>query len=288
MPNTYSAPAAGPRPAPPAARRPGPPARRSAPPGAGRRSLAEARRPSAPAPRHAPSKSPVRTLILNLGVDLIAPIGVFYGLRAAGVSAFLAVLAGAAVPALGIAIRRKIDNLALFTMTILILTVAASLISGSPRMLLAKDGWLTAVAGIWILVTLFKGKPFVYEAARPIADARAASPELTWTARYNSEASFRHGMRVVTAAWGVALVLDAFVRAIMAYTLPVDAVPALSGIQYGVLCTALHIFGHVYGTQKGLIGDKAKRAVAPAASPGIGRPSQAGADHREPTMPSHA
>ncbi len=47
---------------------------------------------------------------------------------------------------------------------------------------------------------------------------RANSLEITWTARYRTSAPFRHGMRVVTAAWGVALILDAVVRTVMAYT----------------------------------------------------------------------
>lgn len=223
--------------------------------------------PAAPASVRRPTgNGPVSTLVTNLVVDLVLPIGLYYGLRGAGVGPFVALLAGAAVPALGLAVRRHVDSLALFTVTILVLTVAVSFVGGGPRLLLAKDGWLTAVAGIWVLVTLFTDQPFVYQAARPVADARATSPELAWTVRYRASAHFRHGMRVVTAAWGVALVLDAVIRVLMAYTLPVDLVPALSGAQYGVLFTALHLFGHVYGTRQGLIGTRNQAVDAPASA----------------------
>lgn len=159
---------------------------------------------------------------------------------------------------------RKVGGLALFTLTILLLSVAASFLTGSERFLLAKDGWLTAVAGLWLLGTLRTNRPFIYEAARPIADAKAKTPEDTWTHRFATSESFRHGMRVVTAAWGIALVLDAVVRGVMAYTLPVDLVPGLGGAQYAVLFVGLQIFGQVYGQRTGLIGDKKKSATAGA------------------------
>jgi intracellular septation protein A len=201
-------------------------------------------------------------IVTNLVVDLIAPIALYYGLRAAGVDQLLALLAGGAAPLVHViwqvARTRKVGGLALFTLTILVLSVAASFLTGSERFLLAKDGWLTAAAGLWLLATLRTNRPFIYEAARPIADAKAKTPEDSWTHRFATSESFRHGMRVVTAAWGIALVLDAVVRGVMAYTLPVDLVPGLGGAQYAVLFVGLQIFGQVYGQRTGLIGDKKK------------------------------
>ncbi|MFG1641037.1 VC0807 family protein [Amycolatopsis sp. NPDC049252] len=216
----------------------------------------------------APKTSAAGAIVTNLVVDLVAPIALYYGLRAAGVDQLLALLAGGAAPLVHViwqvARTRKVGGLALFTLTILVLSVAASFLTGSERFLLAKDGWLTAVAGLWLLATLRTNRPFIYEAARPIADAKAKAPEDTWTHRFATSESFRHGMRVVTAAWGIALVLDAVVRGVMAYTLPVDLVPGLGGAQYAVLFVGLQIFGQVYGQRTGLIGDKKKSGPAGA------------------------
>jgi intracellular septation protein A len=210
----------------------------------------------------APKTGAAGAIVTNLVVDLVAPIALYYGLRAAGVDQLLALLAGGAAPLVHVlwqvAKTRKVGGLALFTLTILVLSVGASFLTGSERFLLAKDGWLTAAAGLWLLATLRTNRPFIYEAARPIADAKAKTPEDTWTHRFATSESFRHGMRVVTAAWGIALVLDAVVRAVMAYTLPVDLVPGLGGAQYAVLFVGLQIFGQVYGQRTGLIGDKKK------------------------------
>ncbi len=216
----------------------------------------------------APKTGAAGAIVTNLVVDLVAPIALYYGLRAAGVDQLLALLAGGAAPLVHViwqVVRtRKVGGLALFTLTILLLSVAASFLTGSERFLLAKDGWLTAVAGLWLLGTLRTNRPFIYEAARPIADAKAKTPEDTWTHRFATSESFRHGMRVVTAAWGIALVLDAVVRGVMAYTLPVDLVPGLGGAQYAVLFIGLQIFGQVYGQRTGLIGDKKKSAATGA------------------------
>lgn len=199
-------------------------------------------------------------IVTNLVVDLVAPIALFYGLRAAGVDTLIALLAGGAAPLAHVlwqaARTRRVGGIALFTLTILALSVAASFFTGSERFLLAKDGWMTAAAGIWLLATLRTNQPFIYEAVRPIADAKAKTPETTWTHRFTTQESFRHGMRVVTAAWGIALVLDCAVRVVMAYTLPIDLVPGLGGAQYGVLFVGLQIFGQVYGQRTGLIGGK--------------------------------
>ncbi|KZM70024.1 hypothetical protein AWN90_05390 [Nocardia terpenica] len=46
-------------------------------------------------------------------------------------------------------------------------------------------------------------------------------------------------MRIATAIWGIGLVLDAVVRVVFAYTLPVDTVPLLNGLQYIVVIVVL-------------------------------------------------
>jgi hypothetical protein len=66
-----------------------------------------------------------------------------------------------------VATRRRVDALALFTLSILLLSVAVSFLTGSPRFLLAKDGWLTAAGGLWILATLPR-TPFYFQAIRSV------------------------------------------------------------------------------------------------------------------------
>lgn len=46
----------------------------------------------------APKTSAAGAIVTNLVVDLVAPIALYYGLRAAGVDQLLALLAGGAAP----------------------------------------------------------------------------------------------------------------------------------------------------------------------------------------------
>ena len=97
-------------------------------------------RPAAPVR----SGHPVRALVL----DVAAPIAVFYGIRAAGGSVWLALAAGGIFPAAstiaGLATRRRVDVTGAVMLAALAASTAFSLISGSPRALLARDGLVTA------------------------------------------------------------------------------------------------------------------------------------------------
>ncbi|QRP47301.1 VC0807 family protein [Amycolatopsis sp. FDAARGOS 1241] len=191
-----------------------------------------------------------RELIVNLAINLVAPAALFYGLRALGVNQWLALLAGVVPPAVRagqtVVTKRRVGTLAVFTLSILVLSVATSFLSGSPRFLLAKDGWLTAAAGGWMLATLPR-KPFLYQVLRSfLGTAARERVEHNWL----GSPTYRHVLRVATAMWGVVLVLDAGVRVLLADTLPVDRVPLISGLQYVGVYLALEITTRVYARRK--------------------------------------
>jgi hypothetical protein len=87
---------------------------------------------------------PMRRLVL----DIVAPIAVFYGVRGAGGSLWLSLVAGGVFPvittAVGVVTRRRADLIGLVMLAALTVTAALSLISGNPRALLARDGLVTA------------------------------------------------------------------------------------------------------------------------------------------------
>lgn len=204
------------------------------------------------APPEKPTTPPElrRELIVNLAINLIAPAALFYGLRALGVNQWLALLAGVVPPAVRavqtVITKRRVDTLAVFTLSILVLSVATSFLSGSPRFLLAKDGWMTAAAGLWMLATLLR-TPFLYQVLRSfLGQAARERMERNWL----GSPTYRHVLRVTTAMWGVVLVLDAGVRVVLAYALPVDRVPLISGLQYVAVYLALEVATRVYARRK--------------------------------------
>ncbi len=57
---------------------------------------------------------------------------------------------------------------------------------------------------------------------------------------------------MTTVIWGAALLADAVIRVVMAYTLPVDVVPGLGGALWPVTFIMLQVITNVYFWRAGL------------------------------------
>ena len=121
----------------------------------------------------APAPASLGRQLAALVFDIAAPIGLYYGLRAAGLSSLLALAAGAVIPAASaawtLARQRRANMIALLVLGTIVVSLVISVISASPRFLLAKDGLLTGVWGIWFLAS-------VWARRRP----RSCSPGRCW------------------------------------------------------------------------------------------------------------
>lgn len=191
-------------------------------------------------------------------VDLVVPLLIFYGLRRAGVGVVGATLAGSVIPVLRTAYSivrgRRVEWMAVFMIVALVVGTIASLAMHSPRLLLAKDGVITAMCGAWMLGTVALGKPLLLAIGRGIAEAkRGKGGGEVWAGRWDRDAGFRHGIRLITIVWGVGLVFDAVVRVVIAYVLPLDAVPGVTTIQWIVLFALLYGFTMIYSRQNDLL-----------------------------------
>ncbi|KAF3463556.1 VC0807 family protein [Streptomyces sp. Tu 3180] len=202
------------------------------------------------------------------------PVGLYYALRAAGTSEITALLLSGCAPAvhtLHSAVRhRKLDAIGVFITALLLVSAAASLMTSDPRVALARNGLFTALAGVWLLVTLFTARPFTYQALRTLLPGRTAVLEELW----ETDAAFRRVWRGLTVLWGVGLLCDALLRLVMAYSLPVDTVPALDGVLYAVSWIGLQIVTQVVlfrtRTLRKIFAGGAARGAAPLPSPGSG------------------
>ncbi|MFJ9611541.1 VC0807 family protein [Kitasatospora sp. NPDC101176] len=214
-----------------------------------------------------PPRPSGRSLLLGVAWDVVVPIAVYYGLRAGGVSVFVALLAGAVLPALTTAVQwqrtRSLEGMAGFIAGTMLLGVAAALVSGSPRFLLAKDGWLTGVAGLWFLASIRARRPLLFHAGRPLLEGRFRSDGTSWDVLWEREPAFRRIWRVSTAIWGVAMLLDAAARIVMAYTLPVDTVPGLGALLWPVTLLLLQLVNGIYYEVAGLWGLTSGRTTHP-------------------------
>ncbi|MBC3843573.1 hypothetical protein GXW82_35310 [Streptacidiphilus sp. 4-A2] len=187
--------------------------------------------------------------------DIGLPLAVYYGLRAAGVDMYRALLASAVPPLLSAGVQylreRRLDGMGAFVGGIVLISLGAAVIGGNPRFLLAKDGWTTAIAGIWYLLSVRARRPLVFHGARPLLEGRFRSDGTSWDVLWE-RARFRRIWRVSTVIWGVAMLVDAAVRVTMAYTLPVDEVPALGALLWPVTLGLLQVVNGVYYEFSGL------------------------------------
>ena len=184
-----------------------------------------------------------------LALDFVLPVALFYVLRAFGVSAYLALLAGAAASLVSAAVSlirdRQVNGVAAFMTTILVLSTVVSLLAGSPRFLLARDAWVTGAVGVWFIASCWSSRPLAYHLARAVGEGRFNWPP-DWEVRWERAPRFRRMWRVASVLWGIGTLLDAVLRWVMAYTLPIDVVPVLTQVLFGVTALVLFVVTNVY------------------------------------------
>ena len=194
---------------------------------------------------------------LRLLAGFLLPLAVFYGLRAAGASAYTALLAGTAASlvdtAVDLARKRSMNPVTLFVITLMVFSTAVSLLAGDLRFLLARGAWATGLSGSWFLASSFTRRPLAYLLTRPLLEGRFGWPA-DWDTLWERLPRFRRVWRVTGVMVGVSLLLDCGLRILMAYTLPVDSVPllstALSAATSAVLIIAVNIYYQVTGAAR--------------------------------------
>lgn len=197
-----------------------------------------------------------RLVLARLVFDIAAPIVVFYVLRSQGVSYGLALLAGAVLPAAGSLVslisQRRADPVAMLMVVSMLSALTGSLIAGSPRFLLAKDGLMTGVWGGWFVFSARGRRPAALLFAQPLMENLSWFAGRSWEVLWATEPRFRRIWRVSTVMWGLGLLLDAAIRVMISYTLPVNQVPAVGGLLYPVTFVALQVITNVHYMRAGL------------------------------------
>ncbi|WP_399080228.1 VC0807 family protein [Streptomyces zaehneri] len=185
-------------------------------------------------------------------VDVAVPLGSYYLFKGAfGMSTFAALAWSSLVPAgrtLWSAVsRRTVNGLAGLILVVNVVGLVLSLVSGDPRLMLAKDSGVSSTIGIGILVSVALGRPMMTAVVKPFLVKGDAVREAAWT-RLESGASvasadFRKRERAFSVVWGVVLLVECVVRVVGAYTVPVDTMVWLGSV---VMVVAMGI-GFVVG-----------------------------------------
>lgn len=192
---------------------------------------------------------PLAASLLRAAIGFLLPVALFYGLRAAGVSAYAALLAGTAVSIAGsladLLRSRRFSPFGLYALTLMVLSTAVSLVPGDERFLLARGAVVMGVSGLWFLISAATRRPLVYVMTRPILEGRFGWPR-QWDRLWILLPRFRRIWRVSSILWGVGLCADAMLRVLMAWNLPVDTVPGLTSALAAGTTVGLIVMANIY------------------------------------------
>jgi hypothetical protein len=204
----------------------------------------------------APQPASLARQTAQLVFSIAVPTALYYALRAAGASTLSALLITAILPSLTtiytLVVKRRVDALALVVLATIVLTVALSVIAHDPRFLLARDAFITGLWGVWFIATLGARRPAAFLFARPLMEGRRVFGTRSWESLWEADAQFRRIWRTSTVIWGAATLTDAVARFVMAYSLPIDIVPALGAALWPVTFVVIQIVTNVYYHRAGL------------------------------------
>ena len=176
-------------------------------------------------------------------VNAVLPVVAYTILTSRGWSPVAALSTSAAFPLIP---DRSLDGLALISLILIVLSLLGSLVSGSPRFHLVKESVLTGVFGIACAVSLALPGPLAFFFGRQFATAGNPARVQIWNS-YWVYPQFRRVQYTITAVWAAVLLLDAGVRVVLTFVLPVASIVWLSPLIFyaGLFALLMWMFSYI-------------------------------------------
>ena len=149
--------------------------------------------------------------------DLGGPLLVYSLLRSEGLSAVAALILSGIPPALGIVIGavvdRRLDIIGVVVLAGLLVGTVAGLVSNNARLYLVEGAVPSLVFALACLFSLRSAKPLIYRfAVELLGRDTPKGREVVGAWQYPG---FRRAFRVITAAWGIAYLIEVGVRLVV-------------------------------------------------------------------------
>jgi intracellular septation protein A len=188
-----------------------------------------------PAPNPAPNSA--RAIVIDIALNVALPYGSYALLHDIGQSESRALIGSALIPtAVAIASivqRRRMNALSLLVIGATVLSLGATVLSGSAWFALVRPSFITGAIAIVFALSLLARRPTLFYLARDTmcATAEAAAEfETHW-----DRPGFRRSMRRLTIVWAAFLAGEALLRLAIAAIWPNPAVIAATQIAWIVL-----------------------------------------------------
>jgi len=149
---------------------------------------------------------------------------------------------------------RKLDMLSLLVIAGIALSLVATLLGGSPRLLLVRESLITGIFGLIFLGSLLFPKPLMFYIVKTTVTKQGMSEE-AFASRW-SIPGFRFTFKLMTVVWGAGLLVEATVKIILAFTMPAGLFLVVSpmisySIYFGLLGWSI-----LYGNQRRKAGER--------------------------------
>jgi hypothetical protein len=203
--------------------------------------------------------------VLTLLLSIAFPVVVYDVATDHGLGEVPALLLGSIGPALELAItavwRRRVDEFSVVVLIFLALGVVTALFFDDPRLLLLKESAVTGLFGLVMLVTVPTSRPLMFLFGRRFATN--GDPErVAWWNGLWAYPGFRRTQRGLTLMWGLTFVVEAVVRAVLTYRLPVATMVVVNAVVPPVVIGLLAVATFVWATRARRAGEARTRAAA--------------------------
>jgi hypothetical protein len=168
--------------------------------------------------------------------DIVAPFLAYLVAQQFGARTILALTVGGLIAAASTAvntIRRKgLDRIGMLVILEIVVSIVMLLVVHDARLLLIRPSFYTAVAAVYLIYTVFVGRPLSYDGARPMATQGDPVRMEAYEKMWDQSAEFRRTHRLVTFGFGLALMVDSILRIIIVYRLPIERSAWLSNVPH--------------------------------------------------------
>ena len=207
--------------------------------------------------------------------DLGGPLLAYTLLRSDGLSTVAALIISGILPALGIVIGavvdRRLDIIGVVVLAGLAVGTVAGLVSDNARLYLVEGAVPSLVFALACLGSLRSAKPLIYRfAVELLGPGTLKGREVVGAWQYPG---FRRAFHVITAAWGVAYLIEVAARLVVVETTSTEIALLFSKLIPYIFAFALSGWTLSYGEHEK---KKAERLAAAAAD--LGTPAAVGAD----------
>lgn len=199
----------------------------------------------APSAASASHRRALLRALIPLVLDVALPIGLYYLLSDEGVADAPALILSGLIPGVRALVSLITTGNADYVAVMMVAQFALALIllafTGSPRFLLLKESFGTALLGLWCLGGAWSARPMTFYTARPMVTKGRPDALRSWERLANTSTTFRSIQRRLALVWGVGLLVEAAIHVLIVAHYPVHTAAGLVNIPGIVMLVGLSI-----------------------------------------------